>query len=83
MAKARVRGFENLDNLLRSEVETIITQANLGNENSIIAQRYFLDGITQIEIADELGYFDRKTVGNRIPKILDKMDRAAKKLNMI
>lgn len=81
MAKARVRVSGDLANLLRSDWEQIISQANLGREDTIIAQRYLLDAIPQIDIAIELG-LERSTISRRMPRILDRVQRTASKLNI-
>lgn len=82
MAQARARIGEDLHDLLRSDFEEVIEQANLGCENTIIAKRYLLDAIPQIEIAVELGY-ERSTISKRIPKIVQKIERTAHKLHML
>lgn len=77
MAKARPR--ENvLDCFTRSEAEKIIYEANLGKENTKIAQLYYIEQMPQIEIAEEL-LMDRKTVGERIRIISAKIGRTADK----
>lgn len=78
MAKARVRSTE-FDSLLRSELEILIKQANLGYENTIIAQRYFLDSVAQADIAAEL-YYSRSTISSRLPGIITKMKNTARRL---
>lgn len=82
MAQARVRVSEDLHNLLRSDLEEVIQQANLGCENTIIAKRYLLDAIPQIDIAMELGY-ERSTISKRIPHIISKIEQTAHKMNMV
>ena len=63
----------------------IIEQAALGEEDTFIATRYLLDGIPQIEIAEELGdkfekSYNRSTISRRLPRIIHKIERAAIKL---
>lgn len=82
MARARVRVSESLDRLLRSDWEIVISQAALGEEDTKIATRYLLDAIPQVEIGAEIG-ITRSAVAKRLPKIIDKIERAATKLNMI
>ena len=72
MAKARPNG--RFDRLSRSEIENVIFEANLGKENTQIAQLYFIEQMPQIEIAGELR-MDRKTVGERLKVISAKMQR--------
>lgn len=81
MARARAHVPESLNGLLRSDWETAIAQANLGKENSKIAKMYLLEAIPQVEIAEEVG-LTRSTVSRRMPAILDKVERAARKLNI-
>ena len=50
MGKARAHVPEELSQLLRSDWERIILQANLGKEDTKIAEMYLLDAIPQIEI---------------------------------
>lgn len=77
MAKSRPK--ENaLDRFTRSEAENIIYEANLGKENTKIAQLYYIEQMPQIEIAEEL-MLDRKTVGERIRSIATKIGRTADK----
>ena len=52
---ARVKLPPPLDKLLRSQMETAIREANLGNDDTDIAKRYLIDQIPQIEIAAEFG----------------------------
>ena len=80
MACARVRLPEGVEDLLRSEMEVCILQANLGRDDTAIATRYLIDRWPQIEIAAELGW-GKATVSRRIPYILAKVQRAAKRLN--
>lgn len=82
MAKARVRVSESLNRLLRSDWETVISQAALGEEDTKIATRYLLDAIPQVDIGAEIG-ITRSAVAKRLPKIIDKIERTATKLNMI
>lgn len=63
----------------------IIEQAALGEEDTFIAIRYLLDGIPQIEIAEELGdkfekSYNRSTISRRLPRIIHKIERTAIKL---
>lgn len=61
MATARVRLPDSLDGLMRSEMETAIREANLGNDDTDIARRYLIDQVPQIDIAAEFGW-ERSTI---------------------
>lgn len=70
---------EFLDTLLKSEMDTAIDQANLGRDDTMIAKRYLIDQWPQIDIAAELGW-GRSTVCGRIPRILRKVEKAARRI---
>ena len=72
---------ETLDTLLKRDMEACIEQANLGRDDTLIAKRYLIDQWPQIEIAAELGW-GRSTVSERIPRILRKVENAARRLNL-
>ena len=76
---ARVKLPPPLDKLLRSQMETAIREANLGNDDTDIAKRYLIDQIPQIEIAAEFGW-ERSTISRRISRILLKVENAADKV---
>lgn len=78
---ARVRLPGSLGQLLRSEMETAIQEANLGNSDSLIAKRYLIEQVPQIDIAAELGC-TRATVCGRIAHILQRVEQTAQRLNM-
>ncbi len=78
-ARPRLSGY--LKTLLRSEMETAIQEANLGNLNTKIAKLYLIDQLPQIDIAVELG-LDRSTISRRIPMILERVEQTAKRLEM-
>lgn len=85
MARARVRltgERKNLDSLLRSDWEKIIHEANLGTENTRIAELYLLDAIPQVEIGAEVG-LHRTTVTKRLPTILEKIERTSRELGFV
>lgn len=77
---ARVRLPEPLAHLLRSELETAIYEAALSEEDDLIARRYLIEKVPQVEIAAELGY-ERSTIGRRIPAIIQDVVQAAERLN--
>lgn len=81
MASARVHLPPGLGDLLRSEMETCIIQANLGTRDTEIAKRYLIDHWAQIDIAAELGW-TRSTVSGRVPRILSKVEQTAKRLRL-
>lgn len=78
---ARVRLPGSLGQLLRSEMETAIAEANLGNSDSLIATRYLIEQVPQIDIAAELGC-TRATVCGRVGYILKRVEQTAQKLKM-
>lgn len=82
MACARIKLSKAMTALLRSEMETAITQSNLGREDTAIAKLYLLDRIPQIEIAVEYGY-DRSTISRRIKAIVSAVELSAKKLRLV
>ena len=81
MSSARVRLPRGLDDLLRSEMEICITQANLGRDDTEIAKRYLIDQWPQIDIAAELGW-TRSTVSLHVSRIVPKVEFTAKKLRL-
>ena len=78
---ARVQLPKGLSGLLRSELNTAIYEAALSREDELIAKRYLIEKIPQVEIAAELGY-ERSTISRRMPRILKSVSYAAKKLNL-
>jgi DNA-binding MarR family transcriptional regulator len=81
MAAARVKLPDDLEDLLLREMESCIEQANLGQYDTLIARRYLISQLPQIEIAAELGW-TRSTVSQHIPRIISKVQNAANKLNL-
>lgn len=82
MARARARASISDADITRTQWETVIREAALGIENTRIAEMYLLDAIPQVEIGAELG-LSRSAVSKRLPRIVDKIERTARKLNMI
>lgn len=78
---ARVRLPGSLGQLLRSEMETAISEANLGNSDSLIAKRYLIEQIPQIDIAIELD-LERSTVSRRMPSIIKRVEQTAQRLKL-
>ena len=81
MAKGRVKIPEELRGLLASQWETVITEACLGRDDTLIARWVLMDRMPQIDVAIELD-IDRSTVSYRLPKIIEQVCRTAQKLNM-
>lgn len=77
MASARPRVSEDLLNLSNKQWEDIIDNYIKNEVDRIIAKRYYLDGIPQCEIAEEVNY-SRSTIKKRLPKILDIIERNTK-----
>nr|DAP94834.1 MAG TPA: FocB protein-alpha, helix-turn-helix, TRANSCRIPTION.4A [Caudoviricetes sp.] len=77
--QARYKLPPELDGLTRQGMETVIYQANLGRENSQIAQLYFVDKLPQVDVATEL-FLGRATVQRRLPEIMREMQRTSSKL---
>lgn len=82
MSKGRTKLPNDLAGLLRSEWELVVEQASLGEEDTEIARDCLFLRIPQIEVAEELG-IDRSTISRRMPKIIERVQKTAKKLNMI
>ena len=78
---ARVRLPGSLGQLLRSDMETAIFEANLGNSDSLIAKRYLLDQIPQVDIAAEIGC-TRATICVRVNRIINRVEKTADRLGL-
>lgn len=76
---ARIRLPDKLNELLKSELETAIHETAFCYEDNIIAKRYIIEKVPQIDIAAELGY-ERSTIGRRLKYILPLIERTAKRL---
>lgn len=76
---ARPRLPESLDRLLRSQLEKAIYEAALNRDDALIAQRYLVEKVPQIEIAVELGW-ERSTVSKRLKIIIPRVEWAASKI---
>lgn len=66
---------------MRSDLERIIREAALGEEDTVIATRYLLDAIPQVEIGAELN-LTRSTISRRMPRILDKIEKTIQKMDI-
>lgn len=60
-------------------MERVIAQANIGRENEQIARLYYIDRMPQVDVAAEV-YLAQSTIKRRLPKILNKMQIAQKRL---
>lgn len=78
--RARMTLPPELEHMTRQSMETVIREANLGQEDAQIAKLYYVDKLPQVDIATEL-YLGRATVQRRLPGILQRMERASKILN--
>ena len=76
---ARVKMPQNLDTLLRSELERAIYESALHADDALIARRYLVEKVAQIDIAAELGW-ERSTISRRLPVILSRVEWSAAKL---
>jgi len=54
----------------------------LKQEDTRIAELYLLDAVPQVDIGEELG-LSRSAISKRLLKIVDRIERTAKRLNMI
>ena len=78
---ARVRLPDSLGKLLRTDMEKAIFEANLGNSDSLIATRYLIERVPQIDIAAELDV-ERSTISHRLQRIIERVERSAQRLNL-
>ena len=79
---ARVRLPKGLQGLLRSELEQAIHESALSREDTLIATRYIVEKIPQMDIAVELGW-ERSTISRRLPAIANQVAWAAARLGKI
>ena len=79
MTAARIKLPQSLELLLRIEMEQAIEQANLGQFDTFVAKKYLIEQVPQIDIAEELGY-GRTTITERMPRIYERVERAAQRL---
>lgn len=78
---ARVKLPPELDDLLRSELETAIYEAALHRDDELIAKRRIIDKWAEMDIAAELGW-DRSTVSHHLAYIIEDVKQVARRLNM-
>ena len=81
MARARARVSKSFGDFTRSDWELVIREAALGVEDTRIAELYLVDGIAHIDIGEEVG-LSRSAVSKRMLRIIDKVERTARKLNI-
>ena len=74
MAKARP-AEGTLGSMTRTVAEGVISEANLGAEDTKIARMYYIERLPQIEIAAEM-QMDRKTISERLRWINGRMKTA-------
>lgn len=79
---ARVKLPESLSKLLRSELERAIYETALHRDDELIARRYIIEKMPQVEIAAELGW-ERSTISHHVPYILDAVSRSAERITQI
>lgn len=77
--QARISLPPALDGLTRGKMERVIAQANVGRENEQIARLYYIERMPQVDVAAEV-YLAQSTIKRRLPKILNKMQIAQKRL---
>ena len=78
MATARPKIDEYLIALPNTDWEYIIDNHIKNEEDRIIAKMYYLDGIPQADIGEELGYA-RSTIRDRLKRIIKTIEKYAKK----
>ena len=82
MSAKRTRLPKGLQKLLRSELERAVQECALSREDALIATRYIVEKVPQMDIAAELGW-ERSTVSRRLPAIADQVAWAATRLGLI
>lgn len=78
MATARPNVNEELFNLPNDRWVYIIDNYIKNDIDRIIAKRYYLDGIPQIDIGEEVGY-SRSAIRDRLKKIIKIIEKNAKR----
>lgn len=79
MTASRARLPRSIELLLRDELDLAIEQANLGTLGTLVARKYLIEQVPQIEIAEEIGY-DRSVVTRRVQQIIPRVEYAAQRL---
>ena len=70
MARARPKIPFELESLTRSELELIIDEHIKNEIDRQIAKMYYLDGVAQQDIGEEVGY-SRSSIKRILPKLLN------------
>lgn len=78
---ARIKMPKELSELLRSDLERAIYEAALNADDALIAKRYLVEKVAQIDVAAELGW-ERSTVSRRLPGIVERVAWAANRLKI-
>ena len=68
-----------LSGLMRSELERTICESAFSKDDALIAQRYLVEKVAQIDIAAELGW-ERATVSRHLKYIVPAVERVAHKI---
>lgn len=68
-----------MKSLMRTEMEKAIYEANLGERDTIVANKYLVEQLPHSDIAEELGYA-RSTITRYLQEIIPKVEKTAKKL---
>ena len=82
MAKALIRFPGRLEELTTTEMKHSIREANLGKDDTRIAELYLLERKPQIDVAD-CCEIDRKTIHRHMPFICEKVEFTASKLGFL
>ena len=77
MAQARPRLSDELISLSNTDWEYIIDNYIKNEIDRKIAKMYYLDGIPQIEIGEEIGY-SRSAIKKKLPKIISIIEKYQK-----
>ena len=77
---ARIKLPSDLSVLSRSELERAIYESAFHRDDDLIARRYLVEKVAQMDIAAELGW-TRGTVGSHIPTILERVSDMAKRIS--
>lgn len=81
MASARPRLPKKLNGLLTSEWERILSEAGFSRQDEEIVREYIIAKNPQADVAG--GFFcDRSSISRRLPKIYERAQQVAEKLNM-
>ena len=77
MAKARPNITDELKSLPNNKWEYIIDNYIKDEKERQIAKMYYLDGIPQVDIGEELGY-SRSAIKKKLPKLLNIIEKYQK-----